>query len=90
MTNLELKIKDAAHTYASNFVMRKRSEIRESFCDGAMSPEAKEFWQQGMYSKEDLKVMIPEFMNYWQLIVALPGTFNQAVNEWVNQYKKKS
>ena len=49
MEDLEKKIEEAAE----NFSVIKRGQI-DSFIEGAKSPEAKEFHQQGMYSEEDL------------------------------------
>ena len=61
----ELKIKDAAHNFAINgrYSCYKELGLAESnkklgFITGAHSEEAKELWQDGMYSEDEVKALV--------------------------------
>lgn len=57
---LEDKIKEASEKYAMSDNIPARSQhinidhIAPTFIAGALSPETKEYWQQGLYTEEDM------------------------------------
>lgn len=45
----------------SNLLEEKFNNVKyNSFISGALSPEAKEYWQQGMYSEEEVIALCSE------------------------------
>ena len=54
MNNLEKKIEEAAKMYVAKNRQIASEESIESFIDGAKSPEAKEYWQHGMYTEKEV------------------------------------
>ena len=56
MKDLEKKIEEAAKKYSLRLGYHDEAfEDEEAFTIGALSHEAKEYWQQGMYTYQDLK-----------------------------------
>ena len=58
------------------------------FVAGANSPEAKEFWQQGMYSEEDVREIATDFFRYWYNTISGTNT-DEGFSIWFEEYKKK-
>jgi hypothetical protein len=61
--------------------------LTQAFEEGALSPEAKEYWQQEMYTKEEILKLLNKYTRYVQ---------DQDINEagifpdkWLEQNKKK-
>ena len=60
-----------------------------AFISGAKSPEAKAFHTKGMYSEEEVKVMIKEFGYHINRKYNPQHPIVGEVNEWFEQNKKK-
>lgn len=74
------KIEIAAEKYAESIGNIDGTAIFD-WKRGALSPEAKEYWQQGMYSEEDVKRLILSALKEdWNLINP---------NEWFELNKNK-
>lgn len=66
-------------------IINSLSKAREIWIDGAKSPEAKEYWQQGMYNGNEVKEIVMKFneevsQHYWD---------KEFDNKWFEQNKKK-
>ena len=61
----EDNIKEAAKKYAESTPLRNREYglTHSAFTSGALSPEAKEYWQQGMYTKQEVKDLFDLFID---------------------------
>lgn len=82
--DLEKKIEDAAQEYtrslSNDFEISRRR--KESFIRGAKSPEAKEYWQQGMYSKEHVQRLVDIITWYNTESDVRPGYFPEGIAMW--------
>lgn len=68
MKDLEKQIEDAALNYSLKSVNEEAQLYKGiSFIKGAKSLEAKEYWQQGMYSEEDLYEILNKFRKEFSL-----------------------
>jgi len=57
------------------------------FIKGALSPEAKEYWQQGMYTEEQLREITLEFFFHWY---NSPGANTyQGFDDWWKKRKEE-
>ena len=77
MKDLEKQIKDAAY----NFLVKVNQSpyySKEAFIAGAKSEAAKEYWQQGMYSEEEVKKFL---YNLWE-------ADDDDFEKWFNENKK--
>lgn len=87
MKNLEKQIEKAAkkdHPYNGSEFSWTIDDRRECFIEGAKSTAAKEYWQEGMYSEEEVKVLIQKF-NKEQCA----STWFDDDEQWFEQNKKK-
>lgn len=92
MEDLEKKIEEAGLNFATrdgHFTINPLNEagIRatiKGFEAGAKSPEVKEYWQQGMYSEEEVKAILLELSCELDSIYPFDSLI-----EWFNQNKKK-
>lgn len=73
MNYLEKKIEDACH----------KTRDPQVFHQGIMSPEAKEYWQQGMYTEEEVYNLLNVYL--WNTCLDNPIP----VDKWFEQNKKK-
>ena len=91
MNELEKKIEEAAdnhHYFGINAPIGSRNRAnfeqkKESFIAGAKSDAAKNYWQKGMYTEEEVKELFRKFVienTNISLIVA---------GNWLNKNKKK-
>lgn len=94
MKDLEEQIEKAAKLYAEeNFHVLTPSLVALIYEDGAKSTAAKEHWQEGMYSKEDLNEAFKT--GYNKAISSInEDRFDEEDNaptfeQWFNFYKKK-
>jgi len=89
------KIKEAAREYRDNKIHSLLDDHFDAFIAGAISNSAKEYWQRGMYSEEEFKLLSRE--SYYrggndQLdrdrngVDKLPDMMFES---WYNQNKKK-
>jgi hypothetical protein len=92
MSELEKKIEEAAEEFSCNgnpfdqdIAVRSRA-----FIIGAKSPEAKEYWQKGMYTEEEVKEL---FINRSKKFSTSVEPFNAILLkqdlDWFEQNKKK-
>lgn len=73
MEKPEKNIEEAAHKnypYGSQMSIGSRDRSlyehrKEAWIAGALSPEAKEFHTQGMYSEEEVRKIATEFFYFW-------------------------
>ena len=79
MKDYEKQIEEAA-IESSNGAWNE-SDWTSGFIYGAISPEAKEYWQQGMYTEED--------MNLAFNAGKLSFYDGESFNSWIDQNKKK-
>lgn len=96
MKDLEKAIEKAAQsTYREDFMessIPDRDAMCSMFIAGAFSDEAKEFHQQGMYSKEEVKNAFDSGMGY---IISQLSYFSsnmdtsKGFNKWFENNKKK-
>lgn len=94
MEDLEKKIKEAARKavglpigfdYEEEAYYNSQKIHRyDTFIQATLSPEAKEYWQQGMYTEEEVLVLLFAYM--WNSV----GPNTLTVSEWFEQNKKKS
>lgn len=90
MKELEKQIEDAAQKYAKSRL--DASTAWGSFVDGAKSEAAREYWQEGMYSKEDLREAFS--VGYNKAVSSInEDRFDEEDNaptfeQWFNFYKK--
>lgn len=94
---LEKKIEQAAKLYCQDLYHGEflTMVIKEVFILGAKSPEAKEYWQKGMYTEEEVKKLIAlkymrdyndEYPEY--LSMTIEESLNE-IGDWFEQNKKK-
>lgn len=83
MEELEKKVEEAAKKYIKDYYSEQIMPkcVKDAFINGAKSPEAKEYWQKGMYSEEELLDLTDEFS--WRHDKSV--TFR----EWFNEHKKE-
>jgi len=81
-------IEEAANNYTEGWSGEGDvfSKVEQTFIDGAMSPEAKTFHTQGMYSEEEVLKIIEALHNDWIL-----GENGEVIEflDWFEEYKKK-
>lgn len=70
MEDIEKKIEEAANIYSKKYPTLAGIDL--AFMIGVKSPEAKEYWQQGMYTENDImnalhQVEIKHNRNYTQM-----------------------
>lgn len=63
MDELDKKIEEAAKIFSNN--MAYEGVACYGFIQGAMSPEAKEYWQEGMYTESQVRNMFIRYMFSW-------------------------
>jgi len=81
MKDLEEKIIEAAQRFGDSGCSSIGRKL--TFIEGALSSEAKDLWQQGMYSEEDMINMASKAFNL--------GVQRETLTSgWFNQNKKKS
>lgn len=91
MKDLEKQIEEAAETNANS--LSKTIDLDEldfiiannAFITGAKSPETKEYWQQGMYTEEEVKDLLDKHTD----IVWVPEGYSKIFPEWFEQNKNK-
>ena len=85
MKDLEKQIEEAVIKYPNEHTNQLPIEV--AFYDGAKSPEAKEYWQHGMYSEEEAKKLALLAAEYAQdYHMKFPYEW---FDEWFEQNKKK-
>jgi hypothetical protein len=93
MKDFEKQIEDAALKAGVGHSETQAKEISYHFINGAKSPQAKEYWQEGMYSKEDLNEAFRT--GYSKAVSSInEARFDRDDNaptfeQWFNFYKKK-
>ncbi len=82
MKDYEKQIEEVAKNFSNIY-----SE-RELFIDGAKSEAAKEYWQQGMCSEEEVFILIEKI---YRTGIYQRETYNKSMNltEWFDNNKKK-
>lgn len=66
------------------------SNITNAFIVGAKSPEAKQYWQQGMYSEEEVLNLIRDAIEYgYNACYDKKGIGDVMINKWIEENKKK-
>ena len=81
------KFADSEWRYSNGYIVAEA--VKQYFIVGAKSEAAKNFWQQGMYSEEEVKGMIIKFYNSNTKHDQI-GFINQySFDKWFEQNKKK-
>lgn len=90
LTNEEKKIWLSAKEYAGRYYgeCRMAKNALLAWEAGAKSPEAKEYWQKGMYSEEKVKELFKEFRRNFQLYRCIQ-ILDSDFEKWFEQNKKK-
>lgn len=90
MNDLEKQIEEAAYKYGNKI----NSHVGDNnFIVGAKSPEAKQYWQQGMYSEEEVEILCLKAIN--DSLTSVNRFMNNSdcelidQNIWFEQNKKK-
>lgn len=99
MKDLEKAIEEAALTYAKNDETPTDyfcyETLEDCWISGAKSPEAKEYWQHGMYSEEEVIALFDNWLNtkIKEELMRLSGELDSlsgvTFEDWFNQNKKK-
>ena len=86
MNDLEKKIEEAAKKSSMDYDSRDYTYdiAKQEFIIGAKSPEAKEYWQQGMYTEEEVTTLINRLLEF--IAHHEPSEWKK----WLDQNKKKS
>ena len=98
--DLEKQIEEAAEKYSLNgdWTMFAEKEIvrKEAYISGAKSEAAKEYWQQGMYSEDEIWELLFDntniFLDWFQLAITNPEKANENrpdLLKWFESVKKK-
>lgn len=93
IAELEKKIDDTARRHwADGYDPESGREhgSESSFRDGALSPEAKEYWQQGLYTEEEVKRMSRNAFHNGLSTSPLSYDYDgNYFEKWFEQNKKK-
>lgn len=84
MEDLENKIEEAACKFAKEGHLNSAM----SFALGVESEVAKEYWQQGMYSEEEVKNILILYHGYLRRFTGNIGNIAE-IDQWFEQNKKK-
>ena len=77
------KFADSEWRYSNGYIVAEA--VKQYFIIGAKSEAAKQYWQQGMYTEEEVKQMIVKFFNS-----CTDSFINQySFDKWFEQNKKK-
>lgn len=86
MKDYEKQIAKAAYKYSHS----RLNNAYYNFLEGAKSPEAKEFHQQGMYSEEEVKALIWEGRTFFQARTDVAWKYvREQFSDWFEENKKK-
>jgi len=89
MKDIERQIEIDSYAYVASFKIDDNSNrIGEAFRRGAKSQAAKEFWQQGMYTKEDLYDILNNFRKQFSLHRGIQ-IMDFDIKEFINNNNKK-
>ena len=91
------KIEDAAERLINSefghLEYIQRDNLKQNFVDIMLSPEAKEYWQQGMYTKEQIIELVQLCINQNNLHYAKDGFLKmfgiEEFNFWMTKINKK-
>lgn len=89
------KIEKAAEKYAESISLgTEDTEIddefhAEDFVKGAISPEAKEYWQEGMYTEEEVQELLHNCLIYCNAF-STTERIRSFLKAWFEQNKKKN
>jgi len=91
MENIEDKIKQAAIKFAKeDDSLGLENCSRWEFISGIKSPEAKKYWQQGMYTEERVVNLLHKFKT--TILESIGYTYTPQLSttkDWFNRNKKK-
>lgn len=78
------KLKEGFDVGEERYYNSQALDNYHSFIEGAKSFEAKEYWQQGMYTEEEVKALLNKY-----LIEQCASKWDYSDDEWFEQNKKK-